>query len=242
MTEYLDGFVSAYANDSSYTFDNKIMLNWYPERIMSLCSREGRLLELGLGHGFTTKRFSNHFSRHVVIEGSAAVIEQFHSQFPNCDVEVINSYFENFDSEERFDVIVMGFILEHVADPHSILQRYKKFLAPGGRFFVTVPNAESLHRRFGHSAGLLADVLALSECDREQGHLRFYTLGSLTSVLHEAGYRIVRKEGLFLKALTTAQLQSLHLDENIIQAMCLVGIDYPELSNGLLFEAEVADA
>ena len=239
MKNSLDNFVAAYGEDFSYAFDNNIMLNWYPGRIMQLCPGRGSLLELGIGHGFTTNRFSKYFSRHVVIDGSASVIEQFRNHYPDCRAEVVQSYFEDFDTEERFDVIVMGFVLEHVADPGLVLQRFKKFLSPGGRCFVAVPNGESLHRRLGHAAGLLDDLMKLGRCDLELGHQRQYSLDSLSDQLREAGYRAVRKEGIFLKPLTTSQLQSLQLDENIIQAMCTVGIDYPELSCALLFQVEV---
>lgn len=239
MTNHLDTYISAYGEGFGYAFDNNIILNWYPERIMRLCPSTYRLLELGIGHGTTTNRFSRHFSRHVVVDGSASVIEQFSHQYPGCEATVVQSYFEDFAPEELFDVIILGFVLEHVANPGVILRRYKKFLAPGGRCFVAVPNGESLHRRLGHVAGLLDDMMALGQGDLELGHKRCYSVESLSREMECVGYRIVRKEGIFLKSLTTAQLQSLHLGKNIIQAMCEVGIDYPELSCALLFEAKV---
>jgi hypothetical protein len=81
--------------------------------------------------------------------------------------------------------------------------------------------------------------MALGRGDLELGHERLYSVDSLSDELEQAGYRIERKEGIFLKPLTTAQLQSLQLDQKIIQAMCEVGIGYPELSCALLFEAKV---
>lgn len=239
LTNDLDSYLAAYGEGFGYVFDNNIMLNWYPERIMRLCQNSNSLLELGIGHGYTTQRFSEYFSRHVAIDGSMSIIEQFHHQFPTCQATVVQAYFEDFTSEESFDVIVLGFVLEHVADPGEILRKYKKFLAPGGRCFVAVPNGQSLHRRFGHAAGLLGDMMALGRGDLELGHERLYSVDSLSDELEQAGYRIERKEGIFLKPLMTAQLQSLQLDQKIIQAMCEVGIDYPELSCALLFEAKV---
>ena len=239
MNSQLDNFAHAYGEGFSYAFDNNIMLNWYPQRVMQLCADKGRLLELGIGHGFTTNRFSQHFERHVVIDGSASVIKQFQNQYPGSKAEIVECYFENFDTEERFDTIVMGFVLEHVEDPCVVLRHFKKFLAPNGRCFIAVPNGESLHRRLGHAAGLLSDLMKLGQGDLELGHRRLYSVDSLTNELSRANYRVVRKEGIFLKPLMTSQLQSLHLDEKIIQAMCVVGIDYPELSCALLVEVEV---
>mgnify|MGYP003602488297 CR=1 FL=1 len=239
MNNKLDTFIEAYSDNFNYAFDNNIILNWYPLRIMDLCSKESNLLELGIGHGFSTDRFSQHFSSHVVIDGSASVISQFRKHYPTSRAVVVESYFETFDTETKFDLIIMGFILEHVDDPQTVLRRFKAFLNPGGRCFIMVPNGESLHRRFGHSAGLLDDMMALGQGDIALGHKRTYSSESLTIELNTAGYKVVRKEGLFMKPFTTPQLKSLQLDDKIIRAMCTVAIDYPELSCALLFEAEV---
>ena len=239
MAHDLDRYLTAYGEGFGYAFDNNIILNWYPERIIRLCPASMRLLEFGIGHGYTTDRFSSHFARHLVVDGSASVIRQFREQFPNCTTELVEAYFEDFRTDERFDVMVFGFVLEHVDDPQTILRRYREFLVSGGRCFVAVPNGASLHRRFGHAAGLLGDITSLGTGDLELGHQRLYTADSLTNELVRAGYQIVRKEGIFLKPFTTAQLQTLRLDPVILRAMCEVGIHFPELSCALLYEARV---
>ncbi|MEG1625777.1 class I SAM-dependent methyltransferase [Pseudomonas sp.] len=242
MSNHLDTFIAAYSDSFGYAFDNNILLNWYPQRIMDLCAKEHSLLELGIGHGYTTNRFSQFFSTHTVIDGSASVIAQFKAQYPASTAEIVEGYFETFDTDQRFDLIVMGFVLEHVENPQIILEKFKAYLAPGGRIFVSVPNGESLHRRFGHAAGLLDDMMALGSGDLELGHVRTYSLQSLTRELEAAGLQVVRKEGLFLKPFTTTQLKDLNLSNDIINAMCTVGIDYPELSCALMLEATVAQA
>ncbi|HEY8607335.1 MAG TPA: class I SAM-dependent methyltransferase [Noviherbaspirillum sp.] len=237
MNDNLDQHLAAYGEGFGYAFDNNIILNWYPERIMRLCDPSCRVLELGIGHGFTTDRFARYFADHVVVDGSASVIEQFRRQYPDCTARVVQAYFEEFVPEGRFDVIVLGFVLEHVADPAAILKRYRQFLRTDGRCFIAVPNGESLHRRFGHAAGLLDDMMNLGRGDLELGHRRQYSVSSLASEIENAGLSIVRKEGIFLKPLMTAQLESLQLSPAIVKGMCEVGIDYPELSCALLFEA-----
>jgi len=130
----------------------------------------------------------------------------------------------------------MGFILEHVDDPLLILRRFRKFLAPGGRMFLAVPNAEVLNRRLGHLAGLLEDITELSENDQLLGHKRYYTVASLNADVAQAGFRVDRLEGIYLKPFTTRQIVSLKLERKVIGAMCSIGVDYPELSCGLLAE------
>jgi len=239
MNNKLDGHIESYGEQFDFAFDNQIMLNWYPERIMRLCTSGQSLLELGIGHGYTTNRFSRYFKRHVVIDGSTLVIEQFRQRYPKCPVSIVQGYFEQFETDERFDVVVMGFVLEHVENSREILEKYKKFLAPGGRCFVAVPNGESLHRRIGHAAGLLDDMMSLGQGDLALGHARTYSVQRLNQELEAAGFQVARKEGVFLKPLTTAQLQLLTLSPEIISGMCEVAIDYPELSAALLFEAKV---
>lgn len=236
MENKLDTYVKAYQGENLYDFDNEILLNWYPKRIIELTRGSTSLLELGLGHGFSTNIFSAVFKRHVVLDGSGAVIENFRKNFPNSNAGIIETYFETFETDEKFDVIVLGFILEHVDDPCTILKKYRRFLSPGGKMYVAVPNAEVLNRRLGNLAGLLPDIYALSGNDILLGHKRYYTVESLRHDIERSGYKIEKLEGIYLKPFTTTQIVSLKLNENIINALCEIGIKYPELSCGMLAE------
>ncbi len=242
MSNALDRHVGAYQGGSLYDFDNTIQLKWYPERIARFTKGAKSLLELGLGHGITVNAFNPHFERHVVVDASPAVIANFRDKYPDSKVKIVESYFESFEIEERFDVIVFGYILEHVDDPVRVLRHFRRFLSPGGRMFATVPNAEVMNRRLGHLAGMLADMEELSEHDHLLGHKRYYTVESLKSDLEAAGYRVLRMEGIYLKPLTTRQMLSLELDPRIIDALCEMAVDYPELSCGILAEVELTEA
>ena len=230
----LDVHVAAYQGENIYDFDNEILLTWYPKRIARVAKNPRSVLDLGLGHGFATEIFSDGCERHVVLEGSPAVIENFKLKFTDNRSEVIETYFEEFDTEERFDLIVMGFVLEHVDDPLLILKRFRKFLSPTGKLFVAVPNAEVMNRRLGNLAGMLPDMEALSENDLLLGHKRYFTVGSLTKLVSDAGYKIENMEGIYLKPLATSQILSLNLGSEIIEAMCEIGIEYPELCCAML--------
>jgi trans-aconitate methyltransferase len=232
----LDNYLKAYEGDLQYDFDNEILLNWYPYRIINYTKNEKSLLELGLGHGYTTNIFSKNFHRHVVLDGSNAVIKNFQIKFPDCKSEIIETYFETFKTDEKFDLIVMGFILEHVDNPIQILKHFKQFLSPNGRMFIAVPNAEVLNRRLGNVAGLLPDMQVLSENDFLLGHKRYYTVKTLSEDVKNAGYYIDILEGIYLKPLTTSQMISLKFDKKLINAFCEVGINYPELCCGILAE------
>lgn len=236
MSNTLDKHAAAYQGDNLYDFDNEILLTWYPQRVMHYAVAARSLLELGLGHGHTTKIFSCRFQRHLVLEGSISVIRHFRDKHPDCPAEIVETFFENFTTEERFEVIVMGFILEHVDDPLLILRRYREFLAPGGRMFLAVPNAEVMNRRLGHLAGMLDDIAQLSENDHLLGHKRYYTVDSLRTDIERVGCGVDRLEGIYLKPFTTRQMVALNLDRKVLDALCALGVDYPELSCGLFAE------
>src|SRR6185312_8893525 len=190
------------AYDRNYVLDNRLTLQGYPERVVAM-AQTGSMLELGLGHGYSTEYFAKAFQRYQVVEGSQEMIDRFRKRFAIEGVDIAQGYFEDFETDERFDVIGMGFVLEHVDDPASIIRRYAQFLSPGGSIYIAVPNAESLHRRLGHAAGLLPDIYALSPADLEFGHKRYFTLESLVTMVQGEGLEIRKVEGLLLKPITT---------------------------------------
>lgn len=235
----LDRVSSEYRPGSATEIENDLILNWYPDRILRRLEDHslGSILELGIGHGYATSLFNEHFDRHVVIEGSGAVIGQFRKNTPLESIEIIESYFEEFETDERFDVVLMGFVLEHVDDPELVLNHFRKFLKPDGRLFIAVPNAKSMNRRLGLVMGKIDDIYSLNENDIALGHQRQFCLDTLKELLSRTGYDCVWQEGIYLKPLPLGYMQMMpELDENL-QAMLEVGVDFPELSVGLLVEA-----
>ena len=195
VKESLDDHAEAYTDTFKYALDNDLILNEYAKRIASRLSG-GSLMELGIGHGITTEIFSQCVSRHLVIEGSGAIIKKFREKKNLPDTEIIESFFENFETKEKFDYIIMGFILEHVDVPEVIVTKFKKFLAESGSIFVAAPNSEALNRRLGYEAGMLEDLERLSDSDRLLGHKRYLNLKKLRTLAERSGMKVV-SEGLF---------------------------------------------
>jgi hypothetical protein len=131
----------------------------------------------------------------------------------------------------------MGFILEHVDDPDMILAHYRQLLKPDGKIYVAVPNAKSLNRRLGLEMGLIDDIYSLNANDIAFGHKRQYCLASLRDTLDRAGLQISHEEGIYLKPLPLATLETLPEFRANLDAMLKVGIEFPDLCVGLLVEA-----
>jgi SAM-dependent methyltransferase len=234
----LDAVASEYRPNAATELENNLILNWYPRRIIQRFGHAHRVLELGLGHGFTAPLFRAASDEYVVVDGSKIVIERFRRASPDFTGEIVDAYFEDYEPAQPFDVIVMGFILEHVEDPDLVLKRYRKFLKPGGKLYVTVPNAKSLNRRIGLEMGLIDDIYSLNANDKAFGHLRNYCRDTLTAAVRNAGYAITHEEGIYLKPLPLAVLKTLDDAEANLQAMLKVGVEFPDLCVGLLMELE----
>jgi SAM-dependent methyltransferase len=54
---------------------------------------------------------------------------------------------EDFVTEEKFDLILMLNLIEHVKDPVGMLRKAGAMLAPGGRILIKTPNHDSLDER-----------------------------------------------------------------------------------------------
>lgn len=232
----LNAFTSEYRPNGATEIENNLILHWYPGRIAQRFGHVDSLLELGIGHGFTAEIFAGTCDRHVVLDGSSVVIAQFRSQHPDFCGEVVETYFEHFETAETFDVIVMGFVLEHVDDPDLLLRRYRSLLKPGGRLYVAVPNAKSLNRRIGHEMGLIDDIYSLNANDLVLGHVRQYCRDTLAAAVTRAGYSITHEEGIYLKPLPLTVLKTLPDMDSNLQAMLRVGVDFPDLCVALLME------
>lgn len=245
--EQLDDYVEAYTDEFPYSEENHLMLRAYGDHITQyILSHEVRAaLSLGIGYAVVTRSILSTLKggllkRYLIVDGSRQIIEGFRrslGQASPAGLEIIEGFFETFTVPDRFDIIEAGFILEHVDDPAFILRRLHELLAPGGRIFLAVPNACSLHRQVGYMAGLLDDMYVLSPSDLALGHKHYFDVEAISTLVHEAGFEVAKTEGLFLKPFTTGQLNTLNLPSAVWQALMKISAGYPDLSNAIYIEA-----
>ena len=89
--------------------------------------------------------------------------------------------------EERFDVLVLSDVLEHLYDPHRVLSSYLRFVRPGGRVLVSVPNAVVFTNRVKWMLGRV-EYEDTGVMDRT--HICFFTARSARELVEAAGCRI----------------------------------------------------
>jgi len=91
--------------------------------------------------------------------------------------------FEEFTSTRTFDVILMLNLIEHVANPLTVLQQARTLLSPKGIILIKTPNIDSWDARlFRH------ENWGGYHCPR---HWVLFTKESLTALIHRAGFRVI---------------------------------------------------
>lgn len=199
----------------------------YSFNIITRFFKGGTCLELGTGDGVMTKDLIQYFESVTCVEGSKILCENLMKNFK--DIIVINSLFEEFETEKKFDAIILGYVLEHVEDPVLILKKAKNWLTHEGKIFVAVPNARSIHRQAAVIMGLLKNECELNETDHSVGHRRVYTPESLRGEFIEAGLKIEHYGGYWLKPLSNTQIDSCFTD-SMIDAFMVLGERYPDIA------------
>lgn len=114
-------------------------------RLLELIARHvpaGRLLDVGCGHGLLLAEASAHGYGVLGLEVSAAAAA--HSR-DTLGLDVREVPLEDFvhTADERFDIIVLADVLEHLEDPAGALDACAALLAEGGVLCVVTPDPAS---------------------------------------------------------------------------------------------------
>ena len=133
-------------------------------------------LEMGCADGKGTSLLLKYFKRIVAVDGSGKFLNMAKMDVKDSKVEFVHSLFEELDLKEKFDVVILPHILEHVSDPIRVLQVAKKHVSCDGLIIIDVPNALSLHRQLGVQMGMIKTEYTLNEADLSIGHQRIYDI------------------------------------------------------------------
>lgn len=142
-------------------------------------SETGRMLDVGCGSGAFLRRMRQAGWEVVGIEPDTRAAARLAAR----EGWPIYGALEDLlrAREPRFDVIVLGHVIEHLPDPICTFAMLKGLLADGGRILLTTPNAMSMGLRiFGPAwRGL-----------EPPRHFNVFTPDSLRQTLERTGFRV----------------------------------------------------
>ena len=136
----------------------------------------GRLLEVGCGNGKRLARMQA-LGWDVMGQEIDPVASEYVRKVRGIDVHV--GPLETMDIPEKYDVMIMSHVIEHVHDPVALLMTCNHFLKENGLLVLLTPNAASYgHRKFGATwRGL-----------EPPRHLHLFTCETLIQVSQKAGF------------------------------------------------------
>jgi SAM-dependent methyltransferase len=157
-----------------------------------LVSGATEIAEIGCGHGLLQRQMEDGYGKAV----TGFDLNEYGLQHNISRISRVCCYDIHQKNEEfrnRFDVILLFDVLEHIADEDEFVRAILFHLAPQGRLVVSVP----------------AGQWAYSAYDRAAGHVRRYSIGALRQTARRSSLELERWSYWGLPLLPTLALRKL---------------------------------
>ncbi len=120
----------------------KALLDWHGETMTRIpWVGQGRLLDYGCGSGWFGARMREQGWNVTVMDFNAKSVGRVGQRY---GLRAVAGSLPHPDlPPESFDVVTMGCVLEHVPQPHRVIEEVTRLLAPGGVLVVKVPHIGS---------------------------------------------------------------------------------------------------
>ena len=163
----IDYYKFAYRNVAKIaTADSDGQRNYYRARGRALAdlikTAPTRVFELGSGHGFNLMEIKNRYPDALLFT------DELDETAGGTSLAVKGSL-----SDGPYDVIILSHVLEHFADPVTLLRASADALSPGGNIILEVPND-------------IPNIFPLNGPD--EPHLIFFTIPTLKYCISSAGF------------------------------------------------------
>jgi 2-polyprenyl-3-methyl-5-hydroxy-6-metoxy-1,4-benzoquinol methylase len=155
----------------------------------------GKMLDVGCGEGFVLSHFHSLGWQVSGIDFSRAGVEQ---KNPNClpfvqQCDIFKLLQARITAGERYYLVWLGTVLEHVLDPVELLCSLRELIAPGGLLVVTVPNDGTAYHEELLESGDIPDRFWIAIPD----HISYFTAESLKRIASVTGWDCPAVQGDF---------------------------------------------
>ena len=154
---------------SRFSFDRRLRL------IGKFKPKGNKILEIGCAKGNFLSELPSIYEKHGV-EINKTAVKYVKEYYPNIKVYSHKIDDPQFRCSEKFDIIVMWHVFEHLDDPHAFLKNLLKLLANDGVIIIELPNRDSLGFNFTKSSWFHLDT---------PRHLFFYNYSCLSKLLEK---------------------------------------------------------
>ena len=138
---------------------------------------KGKALEIGAGIGNFARWARAFSSDYHVSDNDPRLVRELSQEFSHA---VCWDLFTPYPGNETFDTIVILNVVEHLEDDQEALRRIHSRLNPGGHLILMVPAMNFLY----------------GSLDQSFGHYRRYTKKSISKVIQQADFHLIKTEYL----------------------------------------------
>ena len=182
---------------SGYTYENPELNASHaylvPALLKALASlglplAQQRLFDLGCGNGSVAEVLMRQGYRVTGVDASIQGIEQAHRRYPHLNLQQGSVYDCLVDRYGQFPVVVSLEVVEHLYAPRAFARTLFDLVEPGGTAIVSTPY-------HGYWKNLALALSGQLDCHFtalwDHGHIKFWSIRTLTQLLQEAGFRSI---------------------------------------------------
>lgn len=170
-------------------------------KIKAIPSHVKRVLEIGCGDGSVFKDTQMNCDGYDVSQEAILACRKVKNY------RKISDRLADFRVDD-YDCICLLGVMEHMGDDE--ISKVLNYIKGAKGVYVTVPNAESFHRKLGLELKYIRTLTDLSPADLAIGHKRYYTINSLTLRLKDFiaknRYKIIKQGTLGFKYDTSQRM------------------------------------
>lgn len=155
----------------------------------------GSLLDVGCGEGFVLRHYAESGWSVTGLDFSLAGIERMNPEYRQHveQGDVFDLLNKKIESKERYDIVWLGNVLEHVLDPIELLYSLRKLVKPDGVLLVTVPNDGNIYHEYLYQNQQIPERWWITIPD----HISYFTADSLRRSVEHSGWDCLAIHGDF---------------------------------------------
>jgi 2-polyprenyl-6-hydroxyphenyl methylase/3-demethylubiquinone-9 3-methyltransferase len=150
-----------------------------------------RAFDLGCGNGATANMLSEHGFQVTAIDSSTDGVGLAKAAFPHVRTELGDAYDDLAGRYGTFPLVVSLEVVEHCMQPRRFAKTFRGLLAPGGTGIISTPY-------HGYAKNLALSIAGKWDVHLnplwDGGHIKFFSIRSMRSLLEEAGLSPLRFE------------------------------------------------
>jgi SAM-dependent methyltransferase len=174
-----DQVMASEAEFPNSTVDAQRMVSQAKKLMGPLTAGRPKALDVGSGYGFFSKA-AREQGFQVVAVNPALEENRIFKQLNG--LEPIPRFFEEVDfGEDKFDLVILSQVLEHLLDPFQVLVKVRSLIKPGGVIAIAVPNVDAILIKLFKSQ---SSFLGLPE------HIIHFSRKGLSAILQRAGFEV----------------------------------------------------